>query len=207
MIVRCTACATRYLVDSTALGEDGRRVRCANCGHVWHQAPTADAPEESGLAATPSPAPLNRPPEWAGWVAAGVFVVAALAGLALARNAIVANWASTVAIYDAVGLPIQAPHADGLRILDVASEWVQEGERTVLLVRGMVENTTAKDRRLPALRAVLTDEVGTELHQWPVAVSARVLDGGQSSTFESWLENPPERATKLSVDFVADSEE
>ena len=153
------------------------------------------------------PVPLDRPPAWAGWAAAGLFVIAALAGLALARNAIVDSWPGTVSIYDAVGLPIQAPHAQGLRIVDVESERVQEGDRTILLVRGLVENTTDKGRRLPPLRAVLADETGTELHEWPVAALLRVLDGGQLTAFESWLENPPEGAAKLSVDFVADSEE
>lgn len=208
MIVRCSACATRYLVDPVALGETGRRVRCTNCGHVWHESPSADAPEtpQAADSAAPPvpPAPLTRPPEWAGWAAAGLFVVAALAGLALARNAIVANWPSTVAIYDAVGLPIQAPQAQGLRIVDVESERVQEGERTILLVRGAVENITDKGRRLPPLRAVLADESGSELHQWPVAALARVLDGGQSTPFESWLEDPPEGAARVSVGFVAE---
>ncbi len=205
MIVRCSNCETRYLVDPAALGETGRRVRCMNCGHVWHQTPVADAPEASGSAAPP--VPLDRPPAWAGWAAAGLFVIAALAGLALARNAIVTSWPGTVSIYDAVGLPIQAPQAQGLRIVDVQSERVKDGDRTILLVRGLVENTTEKGRRLPALRAVLADEAGAALHRWPVAALTRVLDGGQSTPFEGWLEDPPEGAARLSVDFVGEDQE
>ena len=205
MIVRCSSCATRYLVDVPTLGATGRRVRCTRCGHVWHQTPTADAPEVSGQ--TAQPVPLDRPPAWAGWAAAGLFVIAALAGLALARNAIVAGWPGTVSIYDAVGLPIQAPQAQGLRIVDVQSERVKEGDRIILLVRGAVENTAEKGRRLPPLRAVLVDEAGATLHEWPVAALARVLDDGQSTPFESWLEDPPEGAAKVSVGFVADEED
>ena len=180
-------------------------MRCTRCGHVWHQTPAAEAAEAPDKAA---PAvPLDRPPAWAGWAAAGLFVIAALAGLALARNAIVTSWPGTVSIYDAVGLPIQAPQVQGLRIVDVSSERVREGDRIILLVRGAVENTTEKGRRLPPLRAMLADEAGSALHQWPVAALARVLDGGQSTPFESWLENPPEGAAKVSVGFVADDED
>lgn len=204
MIVRCSACATRYLLDPAALGESGRRVRCTRCGHLWHEPPPADedaAPDRSGPGAPP--APQARPPGWLGWAAAGAFVVAALAGLALARNTIVDSWPSMVRSYDAVGLPIQTPHAQGLRVTDVESERVNDGDRTVLLVRGVVENTTGHSRRVPALRAVLADEGDAALLRWPVAVASSVLDSGQSTTFDSWLENPPEGATRLSVEFVA----
>ena len=44
MIVTCPACSTRYLVDPRALGNAGRKVRCAHCTHTWHQAPAEDAP-------------------------------------------------------------------------------------------------------------------------------------------------------------------
>ena len=204
MIVRCSNCETRYLVDPAALGETGRRVRCTNCGHVWHQTPVADAPEANG------PPPRRR----CRWIARrhgqpglrpSLFVIAALAGLALARNAIVTSWPGTVGIYDAVGLPIQAPQAQGLRIVDVQSERVKDGDRIILLVRGVVENTTEKGRRLPPLRAVLADEAGAALHQWPVAALSRALDSGQSTTLRELARRTRRRGRReVSVGFVAD---
>lgn len=50
MIIACPACATRYVVPDSAIGIEGRTVRCARCRHSWFQ-------EGPVIEAAPAPAP------------------------------------------------------------------------------------------------------------------------------------------------------
>jgi predicted Zn finger-like uncharacterized protein len=61
MIIACPACATRYVVPDSAIGAEGRTVRCAKCRHSWFQDPPVLELGEPAAAAPPDVAPRARP--------------------------------------------------------------------------------------------------------------------------------------------------
>lgn len=54
MILTCPSCGTQYAIKDGAIPPAGRKVRCAACGHSWHQDPQAG---DSDQAALPAPEP------------------------------------------------------------------------------------------------------------------------------------------------------
>ncbi len=59
MIINCTSCSTRFLVDAAAIGPKGRQVRCARCQHDWFQKPADDLPRPAG----PHPGATAKAPD------------------------------------------------------------------------------------------------------------------------------------------------
>lgn len=57
MILTCPQCATRYQVDAGNFPSSGRNVRCAKCGHVWHQSGPVPEPDPESEMTTREPLP------------------------------------------------------------------------------------------------------------------------------------------------------
>ena len=221
MILRCPNCDTAYRVAVEALGPMGRRVRCSKCRNVWHAAPPESAIEaitveiETATAEAPGPdvrggLPARIEPRRKGrtaflrWLAPAL-VLGLLAVVLFEREAIMAEWSRSEAVYEALGLHHPPPGAGLTLHISEARQKVVDG-RTVLVVTGEITNVTDRMRKVPPLRVALPGPDGTgERRIWPVfsAERSRLPPGGKSS-FRAVLEGAVGTATKVTVTFGRD---
>ena len=54
MLISCTSCKSKYLVNSADLKPAGRTVKCANCGNQWYQKIKDNEEEEILTQSAPS---------------------------------------------------------------------------------------------------------------------------------------------------------
>lgn len=221
MILTCPHCATRYFVEETRLGPQGRTVRCAACTQSWRA--TAPEPEPLELAPEPeaeaAPAPnladdlpksfrareeakrrtrraMAAGAVWAG-LAAGLAVL--MLSAAIFRVQVVQLWPRTAGAYAALRMPVNplglAP--DGIQ----ATPDLQNG-RAALTVTGSERNVDPGPRRPAPLRVSLYDKAGHRLAEQIVRLAPAPIQPGESRPFRASFVDPPLSGAQVGVDFV-----
>ena len=60
MLISCTSCYSKFLVNSADLKPNGRTVQCANCGNQWYQESIFSEEEEISISSVPQTPSKNE---------------------------------------------------------------------------------------------------------------------------------------------------
>ncbi|MCP1336321.1 DUF3426 domain-containing protein [Futiania mangrovi] len=220
MILTCPACATRYLADDASIGPSGRMVRCASCGHTWHQAPpiepavdpdegfdmpidAADAAAAATAAEETAPAAEAEEGSGAGvvlgWVLLLALTAAVLSGAYVFRDRIVEAVPQTERLYALVGL---SPNPTGLELLSPYFERSMKNGEPVLTVFGEVVNVSTRTVTVPPIRVSLRDAANAEVFAWTKTLDQPELVPGATASFATSIANPPLEAVDVRIEIT-----
>ncbi len=187
MIVTCSQCSKRYMLDDVLVPQDGRQVRCVSCQYIWWQMPEKSSSATlSGLLNLSQEETTeelsfakNRFRSVGFIIGLGLFF-SFFSFLIFGRNVIVSTWPVSERAYAFFGLPISLPGA-GLVISNMTS-LLQEEPSNTLIVAGDVVNTSNGVRLLSPLKIKI---IGTPSPENPG--ERRVLDSWEHQFSETSL--------------------
>ncbi|MFA5963886.1 MAG: MJ0042-type zinc finger domain-containing protein [Sphingomonas sp.] len=230
MILECPECRTRYLVPDSAIGPDGRTVRCANCKHSWFQAaPLLDLVERAEAPASPTPAAqaeryvppaedarhadddnydafAHHPPFRPRRNPARRWTIAAIvAGVVMIAGVGAIATLGSGDLGSLIDLPL-AQRETPLRLIDnpIERRDLDNGSQ-LFAISGKVVNPTDIRQHVPDIRAELHDAQGRLVYSWTIRPEATELPPKGSVAFNSAKLDVPVNSKQLVLSFAADS--
>lgn len=207
MILTCPDCETQYFAEDSTIGDSGRTVKCATCGHSWFVGPEGATPGDNILGAHEAyrlkvrerRRRKSRAAAMSAWTTTAAALVVILAGLVLFRGEVVKRWPESASTYAAIGMPV---NRFGLEFLDTEAERFFDGTTPILEVRGAVQNITSGTVRAPNVRVILLDDQGAQVAEAFAPISPASIPADATALFAARVENPPFESFELELDFV-----
>ncbi|MEQ8299708.1 MAG: zinc-ribbon domain-containing protein [Hyphomonas sp.] len=210
MILTCPSCETQYFADDSTIGESGRTVKCATCGHSWFVRPEGVAGHEHAAAPAAHEVYRERVREQrrrksrfaalVSWiVTAAVFFTLGLAAI-IFRNDVVKFWPESASAYKRVGFSV---NRYGLEFENIERSRTFNDTIPVVTVSGKAVNVARSTVDTPAVRVSLMDERGEEVALKFGSITPSELDAGQTGTFKIVLEQAPMESFEIELSFVA----
>jgi predicted Zn finger-like uncharacterized protein len=227
VILSCPSCSAQYFADDKAIGEAGRTVRCAACGHSWCAKPELSLEQQfdaadlsrdkvervrqADTAGAVSPHQAFREREIAkrrkgsllaavgAWTGSAVVFFGLGATAVINRDDVVKYWPQAATAYAMAGFET---NRFGLEFGPVDAERTFDGTTPVLNLAGSIQNISDDFRPVPVVRIDLRDDQGRSVDSVLITLNEDVLAPGKESRFSTRIDNPPLEAFDLAMSFA-----
>ncbi len=207
MILTCPSCSTHYFADDSTIGESGRTVKCAACGHSWFVQPKSLAEDKPAAPAHEVYRERLREQRREksklfavlSWLFTGsLFVVATVAAFFF-RNDVVKVWPQSAAAYRLAGLDV---NRFGLDFADIERARTFNDTIPIVTVTGRAVNVANSSVETPGVRIDLRDETGKVVATEYSFITPGELEPGASGQFGVVVEPAPVESFEIVVSFV-----
>ncbi len=235
MILTCPECASRYFVDEARIGPEGRKVRCAQCGHAWREAaPAAAFSMDEPLSFAPRddapPVAIEAPVKLKGRVSADVSSrlreEAAEKRKTREAAAVGAVWAVMGAGFCVLALVAVIFRTDVVRILpatagayafarmpvnpvglaiDADGGPTLKDGHAALTITGNMRNIETHPRDPAPLRVMLLDKANHRLLSQVITPGGGPIQPGELRAFSASFVDPPLQAAGFQVEVDFDA--
>ncbi|MCA8902312.1 MAG: zinc-ribbon domain-containing protein [Hyphomonas sp.] len=211
MILTCPECHTQYFADDSTIGESGRTVKCAACGHSWFVAPEGDEPETLRPVAPAAAHEIYRErvreqrrqksrfAALMSWIVmAGAFFSMGVGAIVL-RNDVVKVWPQAAGAYKMAGFRV---NRFGIEFDAIERSRTFNDTVPVVTVSGRAINVARSTVHTPLVRVDLKDERGRTVATRYGPITPAVLTSGGRGTFQVVLEQAPMESFEIELSLV-----
>lgn len=198
MILSCPECKTQFLLPSTAIPVEGRKVRCSNCQHIWHQEkpfevkiPDFSDQDFSTLPKTKADTDdIRSEQDFAAIIKkeSREGILPFFAGMAIVF----------LAFFTYVFLTPDIPVGQGLAFDNMTVERLGDG---TLGVSGAVLNTMDGKRKIPMIRMTYIGIEGVEGDSRLFQADKEILNAGESIPVSFVLDDAPTDVMDIRISF------
>ena len=207
MILTCPSCSTHYFADDSTIGESGRTVKCAACGHSWFVQPTSLAEDKPAAPAhevyrerlREQRREKSRVAAVLSWLITGTLFAGATVAAFFFRNDVVKVWPQSAAAYKLAGLDV---NRFGLDFADIERARTFNDTIPIVTVTGRAVNVARTRVETPGVRVDLRDEAGKVVATEYSFVTPSALEPGASGQFGVVVEPAPVESFEIVVSFV-----
>jgi predicted Zn finger-like uncharacterized protein len=208
MILTCPECETQYFAEDSSIGDSGRTVKCATCGHTWFV--SGETEQSSNVQRTVAHdayrarllerrRSLSRLAGTMAWAGTSAFIAAALLGVIIFRNEVVSVWPQSASAFRFAGMEVNRFQVE---FVSAEPKRFFEGTTPILEIRGVVRNISGKAVKAPQVKVDLIDESGTVVSETFTQISLDRIEAFQTVEFRTRIEDPPYEAFELDLSFV-----
>lgn len=211
MILTCPTCDTQYFADDNTIGDSGRSVKCAACGHSWHVHGKGGAASDVPVAVAGQAHEAyrervrerkqrkSRLAASMAWLVMAILFSVLGASAVFFRNDVVRAWPESANAFRMVGLEV---NRYGLDFNTIEPIRTFDGTTPLLTVSGSVINISRTSQPGASVRIGLRDEQGAEVAVLLAPLDRDMLAPGESASFSARLENPPVAALDIELYFI-----